>query len=354
MKRPVAVRWLILSTGVLAVGLTAYFFIRGKWPGGDNSIVLSEPFHTVHGLTIENGSTFDQGSVDIRPYKKLIVPKDAEVRNAAAGAPLQVFMRKTLSFHGHPPEPMSVWTARKNMGCAVKAEGETLHLATFGEWDSRIEGGASMCLMLLVPEGVEVEKRSRMSGPDSVGREWNGQYLTKPKDAKGGYWYGPASPAEGWAAIPDVPDPKRVAESVSPRNDLAALAGVRKVDGKFNSTIVTAGDWQLHLWTDGCLGKPWGEITVEMDLSTRKDDLEPAKANAEFKFIDTESSELVRDLAKPLTFAKVPAARGQWHATAVCKPYGISLREGLYTIEVKVTLGDGTVFKADDMKWLSK
>ena len=42
-----------------------------------------------------------------------------------------------------------------------------------------------------------------------TGREWHGVYLTKPKDAKAGYWYGPASPADGWSAVPDVPDPER-------------------------------------------------------------------------------------------------------------------------------------------------
>jgi hypothetical protein len=97
------------------------------------------------------------------------------------------------------------------MGCAVRAEGDELLLATFGEWDSHIEGGAQMKLVANVPEGMDVEQRKGLSGEDSAGREWHGQYLTKSKDAKGGYWYGPASPAEGWTAVPDVPDPDRTA-----------------------------------------------------------------------------------------------------------------------------------------------
>ena len=88
----------------------------------------------------------------------------------------------------------------------------TLVLATFGEWDSQIEGGTRMRIVALVPLGVAVEQRAGLSGPYSAGREWHGQYLTKPKEVKEGYWYGPASPADGWTAIPDVPDPERRAE----------------------------------------------------------------------------------------------------------------------------------------------
>src|SRR5258708_9041684 len=106
-------------------------------------------------------------------------------------------MAKTLAFFGHPPAPMSIRNARKNVGCAVKPEEDALVVATYGEWDS-IEGGARMKLLASVPEGVEVEHRNGFSGPSSAGREWHGKYLTKPKDAQDGYWYGPASPTDGW------------------------------------------------------------------------------------------------------------------------------------------------------------
>ena len=66
-----------------------------------------------------------------------------------------------------------------------------------------------MEIKLLVPEGIEVEKRGGLSGEHSAGREWHGAYLTKPKEVKEGWWYGPASPAGGWLAVPDVPDPHR-------------------------------------------------------------------------------------------------------------------------------------------------
>jgi hypothetical protein len=73
---------------------------------------------------------------------------------------------------------MSIQTARKKMGGAVRADETALLLATFGEWSSKV-GGALMHLLLMIPEGIEVEKRANLSGPESFGN--------KPKVAKEGY-----------------------------------------------------------------------------------------------------------------------------------------------------------------------
>jgi hypothetical protein len=134
-------------------------------------------------------------------------------------------MKKTMAFGGHPPEGISIRDVRKNMGCAVKVVDGALIVATFGEWDSHIEGGTSLRMVAVVPEGIEVEQRPGLSGDDSAGREWRGEWLTKPKDAKGGYWYGPASPASGWAAIPDVPDDKRTAQVGYPNRPVRSRPG---------------------------------------------------------------------------------------------------------------------------------
>jgi hypothetical protein len=194
----------------LAVLALLWALAGGSWLAGwlsigeDPSIVFDD--QNGADQKVENGSAYDRAAVDLGSAKKVVLPDDAEVRRSTQPGKVELFMKKTLAFGGHPPEPMSIRGARKNMGCAVKAEGSALMVATFGEWDSHIEGGAYMRVIAVVPEGVELEQRQRLSGEDSAGREWNGQYLTKPKDAKGGYWYGPASPADGWTAIPDVPD----------------------------------------------------------------------------------------------------------------------------------------------------
>jgi hypothetical protein len=177
-------------------------------PADDPSIVVSESHSTIHGNTIENGDAYDHAAVDIGNYQKVVVPDTARLRREGSEKKLQLFMRKHLGFHGHPPQSMSIRAARKNMGCAVKDDDGTLVLATFGEWSS-IEGGANMEVEVLVPEGLEVGTRGGLSGPESAGREWHGAYLTKPKELKEGWWYGPAAPAEGWKAVPDVPDALR-------------------------------------------------------------------------------------------------------------------------------------------------
>jgi hypothetical protein len=189
---------------VLAIG------VLSQWGCSDSdpSIVISEKHGTNGGNTVENGEAYDQAAIDIEKYTKIILPDTAEVRHEGEGTKLQVFMKKHMSFHGHPPKSMSIRTGRKNMGCSVKNEGGALVLATFGEWSSK-EGGSSMGVTVQVPKAVKVEQRSGLSGEASAGREWKGAYLTKPKEVKEGWWYGPASPAEGWKAIPDVPDPKR-------------------------------------------------------------------------------------------------------------------------------------------------
>jgi hypothetical protein len=202
----IVMKW---SLAVLAVLLLIAFglWLTGWRPNIDRSIDLSDRFGKV-----ENGSAYDRAAIDIAGAKKIVLPHDAVVRRAGEPGKVQFFMKKTLGFGGHPPERMSIRDARKNMGCAVRADGDNLLLATFGEWDSHIEGGTRMKLVAYVPEGVEVEQRKGLSEEDSAGQEWHGQYLTKPKDAKGGYWYGPASPSEGWEAVPDVPDPDRTAK----------------------------------------------------------------------------------------------------------------------------------------------
>jgi hypothetical protein len=211
MKRASVIKWFVLASILVAVVMIGYFLLRGTGQPDDPSIMMAEPFRTVHGRIVENGSAFDKAAVDIGTATRLVLPHDAVVRRQGEAGKVQFFMMKTLAFGGHPPEPMSIRDARKDMGCAVKTDGDALVITTFGEWDSHKEGGARMKLVVLVPEEVEIEQRNGLSGEGSAGREWHGQYLTKPKDAKGGYWYGPASPAEGWRAVPDVPDPDRTA-----------------------------------------------------------------------------------------------------------------------------------------------
>jgi hypothetical protein len=103
-------------------------WLTGSWPNLDPSIEVSERFGIV-----ENGSAYDRAAVDLGGAKTIVLPHDAIVRRAGEPGRVQLFMKKTMAFAGHPPEPMSIQGTRKNMGCAVKAEAEELLVATFGE-----------------------------------------------------------------------------------------------------------------------------------------------------------------------------------------------------------------------------
>jgi hypothetical protein len=221
MTRRTIIAWSASVIVLLLLTLAGWYFWPVWFPGrsvdtSDRSIVVSNQYEAIGGAKVENGSAFDRAALDVAPYKVFVLPDDAEVRDGAPEKTLQIFMHKRLAFGGHPPERMSIRGARKNMGCAIKAQDDTLTVATFGEWNSHIEGGAFMGLLFVVPKGVEVRREAGLSGEDSAGREWKGDYLTKPKDAKDGYWYGPASPADGWSAVPDVPDPERHAGEPPP------------------------------------------------------------------------------------------------------------------------------------------
>ncbi|HKB02594.1 MAG TPA: hypothetical protein VKD90_10265 [Gemmataceae bacterium] len=201
----------VFVTAALAFGLV------GCSTGGDSgdpdptdpSLVLNR--QPAPNPNVENGTAYDRAAVDVGAGRTVVLPDTATVRRDPAGGPVRLFMAKQLLFVGHPPAPMSIRDSRKNMGCAIRTEGDALVIATFGEWDSHIEGGAGMRLVAFVPEGVGVQRRDGLSGEKSAAREQHGAYVARPEDAKGGHWYGPASPAPGWTAVPDEPDPDRTA-----------------------------------------------------------------------------------------------------------------------------------------------
>jgi hypothetical protein len=172
---------------------------------------LESDRHRAPSDNVENGTAYDRATVELGSANRIVLPDTATVRRTGEGGPVRLFMAKRLAFVGHPPEPMGVRDARMNMGCAVKPEGNGLVIATFGEW-STIEGGADIKLVAEVPGGLAVEQRAELSGVASAARGWQGVVVTKPADAKGGYWYGPSSPAPGWSAVPDEPDSDRTAK----------------------------------------------------------------------------------------------------------------------------------------------
>lgn len=167
------------------------------------SIVLSM---RTAGPRITNGQAYDKAVLDIGDYKGVIVPDDAKVEHGAPAGQMEINMKKSLHWMGHlgPGVFRHIRDERKRMGCASKTEADKLVIATWGEWDSLIEGGASMKMLIRVPAGLRVETRKGLSGP---ARGPPRSAPTKLRDE--------IKPGEnGWKAVSDEPDPKQTAKSV--------------------------------------------------------------------------------------------------------------------------------------------
>jgi len=194
--------WMSAVSFCVAVSLCGCGAEDAKAP--DASVVPGDAFGDV-----ENGSAYDAAVVDTGGAKKLVVPNSAEVRQEGEAGKIQIFMRKTLSFAGHPPAAMKIKQWRNNMGCAKKTDNDSLQIATFGEWDSHREGGADMGVLIVAPKGINIERRKDLSGEESLG------HLNSKVSAKEGHWYGAAGPGNGFEAIPSAPDKERRAEKVA-------------------------------------------------------------------------------------------------------------------------------------------
>lgn len=165
-----------------------------------------------------SGSVFARGNVPLgAKVARLIVPETAAVAFGAPAATVELFVEKTLAFAGHPPQPMPAAGLERNMGMATRIEGSDLVLATYGEWDSRIEGSASILLFVRVPVGSTVVRRVGLEGDDSAAAIWPDSIPYEKQEAgRIGYWYAPVRPSPGWTSVPLRADPQRIARAGPP------------------------------------------------------------------------------------------------------------------------------------------
>jgi hypothetical protein len=160
---------------------------------------------------VANGSAFDFGAVALTPGLVLVVPDDAGIAFGSPPGRCEFFLEKELGFAGHPGARLSPATARSNMGVATKTEGDKLVVATYGEWNSHIEGGAAVGLVVRVPEGSRVFRRPGLSGEDSA--TMFGPDGARHEQSFTDDWGAPAKPAPGWNSVPTRPDERRVARA---------------------------------------------------------------------------------------------------------------------------------------------
>lgn len=191
---------LVLTCLGLGTGLAA-----AAEPADDPSLVLKP---AAPSADVENGSAYERAEFSLGTAKRLAVPVDAEVVEQGTGPAIQLFLRKTLSFAGHPPEKMSIRTGRNNFGCASRLDGDALVVGNYGEFSTK-EGGAQIKLRFVVPQGTKVERRAGLTGEASLVHKGPDR---EPRDPKFGYWYGYTAPAPGWTKIATKPDAERTAE----------------------------------------------------------------------------------------------------------------------------------------------
>lgn len=174
-------------------------------PAVDRSLVLKP---NAPSADVENGSAYEQAEIALGTAKRLAVPAEAELVAEGTGTTVRVFLKKTLSFSGHPPEKMSIRTGRHNFGIATRLDGDVLVVGTYGEFGTK-EGGAEIKLRFIVPKGTTVERRTGLIGEGSLVHKGLDR---EPRDPKFGYWYGLTAPAPGWTKIETKPDALRTAE----------------------------------------------------------------------------------------------------------------------------------------------
>src|SRR6185312_214640 len=98
---------------------------------------------------------------------------------------------------GHPSSFFTIDDERHKMGCAVRRDGATLTVATFGEWNSHIEGGADIELILFVPAALKPVKSPGLSGITSAAVSYDLKALDHQAAALN----------PGWQRVADQPDP---------------------------------------------------------------------------------------------------------------------------------------------------
>jgi hypothetical protein len=138
---------------------------------------------------------YDCAALELSGFSALVLPADATVDVSMTDA-VVLYMAKEVHFMSIPTFAVSIPEALEKMGIAWQAEGEKLYIGTYGEWDSLIEGGTSIELVVEAPDGIEIERDARLSGGNSI--------VTATGQPDG--WNVIGGPAEGWQIIQSVLD----------------------------------------------------------------------------------------------------------------------------------------------------
>ena len=159
---------------------------------------------------VQNGTAYDFALFDLDTHDTIVIPSRAQLKKTKKGKTIRIAISKRLGLMGHPVETISIDETRKRMGCAQRTEGRKLYLATYGEF-SCIEGGQRLELMILVPQGIKVER----DDSQEMSRESDsGATSSNLEKSEEGEWYTPYESKQKWLPIPDQPDIARAAQKM--------------------------------------------------------------------------------------------------------------------------------------------
>jgi hypothetical protein len=147
--------------------LALFAMVLSGCVAGDRSVVPGDSPNP----NIQNGVAYDSGTVDLRGVRNVTVPNTTIVRRANRSNEGLIVMEKRLGVSGSPPTRVSIADHRKEMGCAYKREGDSLVLGTYGEYHVPGHGGASVRLVVYLPDGATVDKRAEPIRADSPAKK---------------------------------------------------------------------------------------------------------------------------------------------------------------------------------------
>jgi hypothetical protein len=152
---------------------------------------------------VTNGAAYDIAALTgFDSVKVLEIPDSGSDVTTWLQEDISIQIKKVVSFGGHPGYPITPVQARKNMGVALKRKGDTLIVATFGEW-SCMEGGASLQMKIRAPETVTIVKSSSLNGEYSAAIPAEHPVINYTDST---FWYTITVPGNGWEKIDDIPD----------------------------------------------------------------------------------------------------------------------------------------------------
>ena len=124
--------------------------------GAERASIVHSSFSVSRLVT--NGSGYEFVSIRIpSSVTTVVVPEGSVVLQETERELADIYLKKTLSYVGHPARRMSMETERGKMGIVVKVYRNTLMLSTYGGWGS-IEGGQNVKLAIVVPAEVRVRR----------------------------------------------------------------------------------------------------------------------------------------------------------------------------------------------------